>query len=296
MSDIGLKITNDSKHIAKPQGFESNKTPKEKAKLAKAAQDFESMLTSMMLKSMNQTTGGMFGEESFGGDYFDTIFETELASFISEKKSLGLADMIYKKVIGEDLDMNKIKQELQSDSSNEIKFDSVKPKSTVPNDSTAISPSKGSVDRLNKFDSIINKASQKNNIDKNLIKSVILTESAANPKAISKANAKGLMQLIDSTAADMNVKNIWNPEDNIFGGSKYLSEMLKKYDGNIEKSLAAYNAGPGNVEKYDGIPPFEETKNYINRVKGYMKYWESELWWNTNYSIYYRKKKKSFNR
>jgi len=277
MSDIGLKITNNSKHIAKTQGFESTKTPKEKAKLAKAAQDFESMLTSMMLKSMNKTTGGMFGEESFGGDYFDTIFETKLASFISEKKSLGLADMIYKKVIGEDLDMNKIKQELQLENNNNIKVETTKVKNIISNDSTAISPSKGSVNRLNKFDSIINKASETFNIDKNLIKSVILTESAANPKAISKANAKGLMQLIDSTASDMNVKNIWNPEENILGGSKYLSEMLKKFDGDIEKSLAAYNAGPGNVEKYDGVPPFEETKNYINRVKGYMKYWENEL-------------------
>ena len=277
MSDIGLKITNNSKHIAKPQGFESAKTPKEKAKLAKAAQDFESMLTSMMLKSMNKTTGGMFGEESFGGDYFDTIFETELASFISENKSLGLADMIYKKVIGEDLDMNKIKQELQSENANNVKVVSAKVDNFTDDNSSTIMPSKGSVNRLNKFDSIINNASEKFNIDKNLIKSVILTESAANPKAISKANAKGLMQLIDSTAADMNVKNVWNPEENIFGGSKYLSQMLNKYDGNIEKSLAAYNAGPGNVEKYDGIPPFEETKNYINRVKGYMKYWESEL-------------------
>jgi len=277
MSDIGLKITNNSKHIAKPQGFESTKTPKEKAKLAKAAQDFESMLTSMMLKSMNKTTGGMFGEESFGGDYFDTIFETELASFISENKSLGLADMIYKKVIGEDLDMNKIKQELQSENANNVKVVSAKVDNFTDDNSSTIMPSKGSVNRLNKFDSIINNASEKFNIDKNLIKSVILTESAANPKAISKANAKGLMQLIDSTAADMNVKNVWNPEENIFGGSKYLSQMLNKYDGNIEKSLAAYNAGPGNVEKYDGIPPFEETKNYINRVKGYMKYWESEL-------------------
>ena len=295
MSDIGLKITNNSKHIAKTQGFESTKTPKEKAKLAKAAQDFESMLTSMMLKSMNKTTGGMFGEESFGGDYFDTIFETELASFISENKSLGLADMIYKKVIGEDLDMNKIKQELQSENTNNVKAVSAKVDKFTDDNSSTIMPSKGSVNRLNKFDSIINKASEKFNIDKNLIKSVILTESAANPKAISKANAKGLMQLIDSTASDMNVKNIWNPEENILGGSKYLSEMLKKFDGDIEKSLAAYNAGPGNVEKYDGVPPFEETKNYINRVKGYMKYWENELWWKKNYTNCYREKKKLYN-
>lgn len=276
MSNIGLKITNNSKHFAKTPIAESTKTPQEKAKLAKAAQDFESMLTQMMLKSMTKTTGGMFGEESFGGDYFDTIFETKLASYISENKSLGLADMIYKNVIGENLDVNKIKQELQSQNGAEIR---IEPRRAikVKNDSTAISPSKGSISRLNKFDNIINKASKTFGVDKNVIRSVILAESAANPKAMSSANAKGLMQLIDSTASDMNVKNVWNPEDNIFGGTKYLSKMLDQFDGDLEKSLAAYNAGPGNVKKYNGVPPFEETKNYINRIKGYMKFWEDKL-------------------
>ncbi len=283
MSNIGLKITNNSKHFAKTPIVESTKTPQEKAKLAKAAQDFESMLTQMMLKSMTKTTGGMFGEESFGGDYFDTIFETKLASYISENKSLGLADMIYKNVIGESLDMNKIKQELQSQNGVDFRIEPRR-KIKVKNDSTAISPSKGSIDRLNKFDDIIDKASKSFGIDKNIIRSVILTESAANPKAMSSANAKGLMQLIDSTASDMNVKNVWNPEDNIFGGTKYLSKMLDQFDGDLEKSLAAYNAGPGNVQKYDGVPPFEETKNYINRIKGYMKFWEDKLWWRKSYT------------
>lgn len=270
MSNIGLKITNNVKHFTETPVIESTHSPKEKAKLAKAAQDFESMLTSMMLKSMNKTAGGMFGEDSFGGDYFDTIFETELASYISKSKSLGLADMIYKNVIGEDLDINKIKQEMQSDGLGEIKVD-------FKNTSESISPSKGSMDRLKKFDDIISKASESFNLDENLIRSVILTESAANHKAISSANAKGLMQLIDSTATDMNVKNIWDPEDNIFGGAKYLSKMLKQFEGDLDLSLAAYNAGPGNVKKYDGVPPFEETKNYINRVKGYLKFWEEGL-------------------
>ena len=270
MSNIGLKITNNVKHISQPATVESSKTPREKAKLAKAAQDFESMLTSMMLKSMNKTTGGLFGEESFGGDYFDTIFETEMASHISKSKSLGVAEMIYKNVIGEDLDMNKIKHEVAEENKSLSKIE-------FKNDSTAVSPSKNSIKRLGEFDDIINKASKSHNVDKNLIKSVILAESAANPDAISKANAKGLMQLIDSTASDMNVKNVWNPKDNIFGGTKYLSKMLKQFDGDVEKSLAAYNAGPGNVQKYNGVPPFEETKSYINRIKGYMKYWENEL-------------------
>ena len=140
MSNIGLKITNNMKHISEPLATESSKTPKEKAKLAKAAKDFESMLTSMMLKSMTKTSGGMFGEESFGGDYFDTIFETEMATHISKSKSLGVAEMIYKNVIGEDLDMNKIKQEVADENKSEIKIE-------ISNDTTAISPSKNSTRR-----------------------------------------------------------------------------------------------------------------------------------------------------
>ncbi len=283
MSNIGLKITNANKHIAKPTSVESTKSPKEKARLAKAAHDFESMLTSMMLKSMTKTTGGMFGEESFGGDYFDTIFETKLAEYISDKKSLGLADMIYKNVTGEALDVNKIKKEFQAEQNSSTSIEPIEHSRKIEistdaiKDTTAVSPSKGAINRLNKFDKIINKASESFGVDKNIIRSVILTESAANPKAMSNANAKGLMQLIDSTAADMDVKNVWNPEDNIFGGTKYLSRMLKQFDGDLDKSLAAYNAGPGNVKKYNGVPPFEETKNYINRIKGYMKFWESKL-------------------
>lgn len=116
------------------------------------------------------------------------------------------------------------------------------------------------------FDNIIKEVSSKFNIPQSLIKSVISVESNFNPNALSSAGAKGLMQLMPLTADYLGVKNVWDAKQNIEGGTKYLRELMDKYDGNMQLALAAYNAGPGNVEKYNGIPPFKETQDYVNKV------------------------------
>jgi Rod binding domain-containing protein len=266
MDPISLKITDSIKHIDKTPEINTNYTQEEKNKLAKAAKDFESLITGMMLKSMTQTTGGFFGEESYGGDFFDTIFENEIASQISNNKSLGIAEMLYKKITGEEL-----KTSIKGRPPEIIpKSDKIR----LNNDSNlpVIQPSNSSLKRINKFENYIKEASINFGVDKNLIKSVILAESAGHEKALSSAKAKGLMQLMDSTAEGLGVKNVWDAKENIMGGTKYLAEMLRQYNGDVKLALAGYNAGPGNVQKYNGIPPFEETKNYIARVIGYMNH------------------------
>ncbi len=266
MNELNLKITNDQ-HFVKTQDINSKYTPEKKEKLAKAAKDFESLLTSMMMKSMTQTTEGMFGgEESFGGGVLDTLFESEISKYMTNSRGLGIAEMLYKKVTGEDFPEEFMKR-----------FSITTPKISTNNNESldVITPSKQSLERLKKYEDIISKASDYYGVDKEIIKSVILAESSANEKALSKANAKGLMQLIDSTAKDMGVTNVWDASQNIHGGTKYLSQLLRQYNGNLKLALAGYNAGPLNVQKYGGVPPFEETKSYITRVLGYLKYLES---------------------
>ncbi|MER2027791.1 MAG: lytic transglycosylase domain-containing protein [Solibacillus sp.] len=116
----------------------------------------------------------------------------------------------------------------------------------------------------------ITAASQKYNLPEKLITSVIKQESNFNASATSAAGASGLMQLMPATARYLGVSDRFDPAQNIMGGAKYLRQMLDQFDNNVETALAAYNAGPGNVKKYGGIPPFQETQNYVKKIMNYM--------------------------
>lgn len=125
---------------------------------------------------------------------------------------------------------------------------------------TNVKPSKSQILDL------VSKISDKYDMDEDLIKAVIKQESGFKTDAVSSAGAQGLMQLMPQTAKALGVKDAFNPVQNIEGGVKYLRNMMDKYNGNVILALAAYNAGPGNVDKYNGVPPFKETQNYVKSI------------------------------
>jgi len=114
---------------------------------------------------------------------------------------------------------------------------------------------------------LVQAAAARYNVDADLITSVIAVESNFDPKALSRKNARGLMQLLPETAARLGVQDIYDPQENIDAGTRYLRELLEKYNNNLTLALAAYNAGPDRVEEYGRVPPFTETLSYVRRVK-----------------------------
>lgn len=123
----------------------------------------------------------------------------------------------------------------------------------------------------NTLEQIFEEAAATYCVPKDLLKAIAKAESDFNPNATSGAGAQGIMQLMPATAKGLGVTDAYDPYQNIMGGAKYISQMLEKFNGNVKLALAAYNAGPNNVAKYGGIPPFQETQNYVVKVLGFME-------------------------
>ncbi len=219
-------------------------------KLKRASEDFQSLFLSYLLKTMRQTVpeSKLFGK-GFGGEVFTEMFDTKIAEHLSGSAGMTLDNILFNQLAPKALgdDWQSISEELNLGAAlNSKRF----------NNMSMEAP----------FDHIVKEVSRKYNVSASLIHAVIAAESGGNPHAVSHKGAKGLMQLTDSTCDQLKVSDPFDPEQNINGGVRYLRELLDRYDGKLELALAAYNAGPANVDKYGGIPPFKETNEYVKTI------------------------------
>src|SRR6185369_9696286 len=137
-------------------------------------------------------------------------------------------------------------------------------------------PSDDSPERFSRYDEYIRQAATLYQIPEALIRAVIRVESDFDPRAVSPANARGLMQMIPETAERMLVTDVFDPRQNIFGGVRYLRVLANTFNGDLALTVAAYNAGEGAVIRYGGIPPYPETQDYVVRVVGYYRQYRSD--------------------
>jgi Rod binding domain-containing protein len=239
------------------------------AQAKKAAQEFESIFTTMMLKSMRGATASQEDDNQFlptslGEKIYTEMLDEEYGKIASKTGTIGLANLILKQI---QKDGGASMPSLQM-----LKGLNIQPwmldKSFVPTNGAsgpkeALNTTLGNLDQ---WMSYITDASRKYNVDPHLISAVIMQESGGNPNAVSSKGAKGLMQLMDTTASTLGVTQPFAPQANIMGGTKYLKQLLDKFDGNEALALASYNAGPAAVDQYKGIPPYDETKRYVTGV------------------------------
>lgn len=207
----------------------------------KVAQEFEGLFIQQMMTAMRKTVvDGGLTESSNGREIFTSMLDEEYSKSASRQGSLGFAEMIYRQLKGGE---------------------------KVPGARDAYAaqsmPPRANAEQV---ESWITEAAQANQIDADLLRSLVRQESNGDSLARSAAGAMGLAQLMPSTAQEMGVKNPWDGRQNLMGGARYLKQMLQRFEGREDLALAAYNAGPGAVEKYGGIPPFAETQNYVKKV------------------------------
>jgi soluble lytic murein transglycosylase-like protein len=137
----------------------------------------------------------------------------------------------------------------------------------------------GRLQDMDRYDDIMAEAQRLHGVDAPLIKAMVRAESAFDPRAVSHKGALGLMQIMPKNLKRLKVRDPYNPWDNIMGGARYIKEMLVRFEGQLPLALAAYNAGPQIVEQYRGIPPYNETQNYVRKVMRFYATFKNEKRW-----------------
>lgn len=284
-----MAAPNPLQHVSRVKG---KTLEAEKARLKQATREFESFFGYQMLKTMRQTIpksddskNGLFSSD-FGKETWTDMFDMEVSRAMAGTGNRSISDILYhslERLIEAEFSQPEARELLplrQSPGTLKLRHEPIE----LPDQSKRLDlPAKPSF-RLDRsapivarpidtitanYGDIISQAAAETKLDSNLIASVIEAESAGDPKAVSKAGAKGLMQLMDTTAGDYGVTDSFDPRQNIMAGSRFLKRLVDRF-GDVKTALAAYNAGPGNVDKYGGIPPFSETRKYVEKVTSHV--------------------------
>jgi Rod binding domain-containing protein len=262
----------------------------EKARLKEAAKQFEALFSYQLLKVMRETipdnplADGVPMANGAGKDIFTQLFDMEVAQKMTGNGRTSLADLLYKSMekavdaqFGQKPEIPAIKS-LRAEQPESIPIhrnpvEDLPKRLPIPLHRTSeiISQDLHQMDIsgdpiVDKYGDLIRNAAKTANLKPELVYAVIKHESAGDTTAISPKGAKGLMQLMDSTAADYGVSDPSDPVRNVEAGTRYLSDLVRRFDGDIRTALAAYNAGPGTVERHGGVPPYKETREYIERI------------------------------
>ncbi len=294
-SQLGLAKLAPLEKTAKGLAADKSQGEERDKKRWKAALDFESMFLSNMYKSMRQSTigeGNELTEASQGREIFTEMLDNQYASLNAKNPlvagptgmqnamtgiSNSMAAQIYRSLrraegadkVTAPVDMKKVAvPRFDGQAENADNTFSVAPflakligQHARDGKSTAVSALSD-----NALKPLVDLASRTYDVSANLIKSVIKAESNNQPLAVSGAGAKGLMQLMDSTAKDLGVRNVFNANENVLAGTRYLKQLLQRFGGDEAKALAAYNAGPTAVDRFNGIPPYAETQQYVEKI------------------------------
>jgi Rod binding domain-containing protein len=267
----------------------------EKTRLRKATREFEAFFTYYMLKTMRETipenslSENTPFKDGLGKETFTQMIDMEVARDMAGSSRRSIADLLYDSMVKlvtaefnaeespsptgilhtpkqEAIPLNReaLPVNLKNDPLPLPERDPSSYRLEPRNEASRENPIRSS------YGALIDEAARANNLDSSLIESVILAESGGNPDAISPAGAKGLMQLMDTTASDYGVTDSFDPGQNILAGSRFLRRLMDRF-GDTRLALAAYNAGPENVSRYGDVPPYPETRKYVEKVTHFLK-------------------------